>query len=630
MMRVVTVMPLERSVWTDTLTYFSAQEIRPGNIVAIPLRKKILPALVTGVRNASDDKASIKASSVGLRKISRVLHKNLFSAELIKAVEETSRFYATSPGNVLASLTPIPLLKKLSAMEPFRPAARKTSRAVTQISQTDDESRFTEYRSLVRESFRHKESLLVLVPTIQDAENAYALLSKGIDAYTLVLHSDRGTKQLSGAFTKLHNNEHPLLIIATPGFLGLLLDYVGTVIVERENSPAYKHIVRPYVDFRFLVSAYARNAKIRLILGDVLLSTETMNAYRTHIYDEVTPPQWRLAGKTKAELVDMRAYKPNLRGKVKIISDRLSALIQETRQASERIFIFAARKGLSPATLCGDCGSILHCPACSHPVVLHKIAGHKRLYLCHRCGTTMDPATRCKTCTSWKLVTLGIGSELVEEELSAAFPNLPIMRFDRESVKDRRQALALVEKFYEKSPCILIGTEIAIPYLKKPVSTVAVASIDELFLIPDYRIHERIAYLLYKLRGIAEHNFLLQTRSADNPVVRLILEGNASSLLEQELAIRKTLLYPPFSVPIKITWFGKPQVLKKEMEGLAAKLLPHVLNIFPVLEKYPKGRVGLSGIVKMPIEKWPDDAILEILKNLPPSVQVNVDPVSFS
>jgi primosomal protein N' len=205
-----------------------------------------------------------------------------------------------------------------------------------------------------------------------------------------------------------------------------------------------------------------------------------------------------------------------------------------------------------------------------------------------------------------------------------------VLRLDRESTKERKQALRTVETFYNSPGSVLVGTELALPFLTKPLHTVAVASLDELFSIPDFRIHERVLYLLYKLRSIADDTFLLQTRTPDSPALQAVFEGNVHTFIENELEMRKVLHFPPFSIPIKITCYGKPDALGSAMQELALKLKPSVFDIFPALEKHPKGKVGLSGVIKIPVSAWPDERILNILRALPRSVEINVDPVSFS
>ena len=87
-MNVVTVIPLERGVWTETLTYFSSRDIAIGAIVAVPLRLKTIPALVVKIANVAGEKALIRSSRIGMRKVLKVLCASVVTNTLLKRSEE--------------------------------------------------------------------------------------------------------------------------------------------------------------------------------------------------------------------------------------------------------------------------------------------------------------------------------------------------------------------------------------------------------------------------------------------------------------------------------------------------------------------------------------------------------------
>lgn len=625
-MQIITVVPITRSAHSDVLTYFSSLAISVGDVVSVPLRKKNVEAVVVHTQDAAQEKAAIKTSKIGLRKVSRVLsHKPLGEIHMA-AAQETARYFGASVGAVLGSIVPSVIWKQVS----FRaPLLRPSSIPEVSIVLADDEERMIQYRSLVREAFRRNESVVLVTATIQDAETAARSLSKGIETYTEVLHSAKRPRILKGTVARIYAEKHPMLVITTPGFISILPAKLSTIILERENSSSYKQSQRPFIDYRYFIRTFASRAQLRLILGDTLLSSETLHDYENGRYEELVVPKWRMAAKASASMVDMREYKPNLQGKLRVISDNLEHLIRESKSGSDHLFIFAGRKGLAPNTICGDCGALLVCDRCANPLVLHKTADNKRFYLCHRCGDRKEASTRCKTCTSWRLFAFGIGTEIIEEAITTPPRGLVVFRLDSESAKNRKHAARIVEQFYQSPGSVLVGTELALPYLDKPIGVVAVASIDELFSVPDFRINERVMHLLLKLRQLAERKFLIQTRAPEHEIIQDALEGNVSGFYRHELEIRKALLYPPFSVLVKITYLGNPQKIRDEMKKLASKL-PFELYTFPVFIRKGRGKSGLSGLLKIPKEKWPDETVLNALRVLPPSVEIQVEPESFS
>ena len=616
-MKLVSVLPLDKTVRAETLTYFSALEVAEGDLVAIPFRKKILHALVTSVQDARAEKASIKSSKIGLRKISRIIRHHPFPDALIVAARRTAEFYATDTGSVLSAVIPTGIYKSGMTQDPIRPRANNE----TLVIQTDDEDRYTQYRTLVREAFHRNESILILVPTIQDAQTTHAAISKGIETYALVLHSDISSRELSKELKKIQEENHPLLVISTPGFFAGMPPRTSILIIEQEHATAYKQMMRPFIDFRFFAEQFAREAKITLVRADALLSVETIQQLEAETYHELIPLKWRSASKASSKLVDMAAYKPNLRGHIRSISAELEALVAHTRSTSDHLFIFAGRKGLAPLTICGDCGTLLTCDRCKSPLILHK-AGTNRKYICRRCGKEKDAHVRCTHCTSWKLVPLGIGTELIEEELQKLFPKLSLFRVDHQTVTRRKQVRELVHSFYETPGSVLVGTEFAIPYLDKPIGNVAVASIDELFSIPDFRIHERIIYRLLTLRSLAERIFLIQTRHKEHPLISAVLGGNISSFYQEELSMRKALSYPPFSVLIKLTVLKQKRA---DLDALIQAIAPYECELFP-MSIVRKGKIFTSGIVKIPRKNWPDQRMQQILRAAPLSIEIAIDP----
>lgn len=626
-MHLVTVTPFGRGARKESLTYFSGRELSSGDLVLVPLRAKTVPALVIDCRSVADEKTSVKASRIRFKKVLRILARHPFSPPQLTAAQETADFYAASLGAVIDAITPVGLLKKLPDGQGVPVGGLKQEPLLVQA---DDEGRFTQYKSLVREEFRKDASVFVLVPTIQDAEAVWQALSKGISDFSVLLHSGKRAHDIERARRIIDDSKHPLVVVGTPGFLCLVPHNAGTLILERENSMSYKQRARPFLDFRYFARSFAAAAGMRLVSGDILLSCESINEYYEGRSFELIPLQWRISAPARRQVVDMRRHLPSERGASPASSDELWRVLSE-RASDERTFVFVGRKGLAPTSVCGDCGSVLLCDACQVPLVLHRGADSHRWYLCRRCGSRIEAEVRCRTCGSWKLYTVGIGTERVEEELLSRLPAETVFRLESGTVKDSRAARRLVDRFYATPKGVLVGTEFALPYLNAPVSSCIVASIDELFSVPDFRMYERLMYLLMRLDALATNRFLVQTRQPEHPIIAAFVGGVLSAFSRGELALRRKLLYPPFSVPVKVTAAGNVSSLPAYLERIASLLAPYPFTVFPVFGKrgVGRGKTMLSGILRVPREKWPDQKALDALRALPLSDEVDVDPESF-
>src|SRR3989344_1413159 len=106
----------------------------------------------------------------------------------------------------------------------------------------------------------------------------------------------------------------------------------------------------------------------------------------------------------------------------------------------------------------------------------------------------------------------------IGEELKKLRPEAKLFRFDGDTIKSRKEAEEIRRSFSEKPGSIMIATEIFVNFFRNPVPHIAVAAIDGLFSMPDYRMHERVLNFLIRLRALAQKSFILQTRLSEHPV----------------------------------------------------------------------------------------------------------------
>jgi len=174
---------------------------------------------------------------------------------------------------------------------------------------------------------------------------------------------------------------------------------------------------------------------------------------------------------------------------------------------------------------------------------------------------------------------------------------------------------------------VLIGTDMALLYLSDIVEHIAVVSLDSLFSVPDYRIAERIMTTLTTMRLSASKSFAVQTRHADQPVLRYGVNGNLIDFYRDEIEMRKQLFYPPYSVLIKITRRGKQHTVERDMRALAAQLEGENVSLYP---SAPKGNsFVMNALLRISRDQWVDDELLEWLRALPPQFIVDVDPAQI-
>ncbi len=673
-MFILTVFPITKGAFKERLSYWSSREISPGSLIQVPFRSGSVLALVESISDASVAKTDIKNASFVTRKLEHTTAYTIVHPECIKAAEKTAYYYAAPLGTVIKALIPETILAEATLRDPAdedeqEGAAEKESpskqpqdarlesdadsdeplveeedadetdaadeideqdfRPEVLAYQSNTEDRYSTYKGIVREEFARKKSVLLVVPTTTHADILKETLKKGIDDYVIVLHSGLSKKNQKEQWDKALDSDHQVVIVTTPMFMSVPRHDISTIIIDRESSRSYINSYAPYIDFRTYIEYYARELRARLILSDTLLRVETLHRREKGELHDLFPLTFRMEKLPQTIIVNMAEPERRSPQGFQVLSEELISMIEYAQKKHERMFIFAARRGVSPQALCSDCGTTVLCEFCSAPVVLHNSKNEgNRYFLCHHCGHKRSANEACKKCTSWKLMTLGIGIDTVYDQIKKKFPDIKLFKIDKDSVKTDKQAKEIIKQYESTPEGILLGTETALTFLPQ-VPHVAVASMDSLFSLPDFRVNERIVHILLRLIYRSSTYFLIQTRNAEVPLLKQVTAGTLADFYRDEIAVRRQINYPPFSVHIKIT-------IETDRESAAAEMekLQHILEqwnpmIFPAFIPTVRGKAVLHMLISVPPEQWPDQNLRDTLVALPREFVVKVNPESL-
>ena len=637
-MYLIHVIPISRGITKDRLSYFSKKDIPKGAVVSVPIRNRLTPAIVEFTEDVKDVKTKLRQSPFPIKKIEEVKTTQIFSPEFMSAVLDAADYTAGTAGAVINTLVPKAILNDPKVVQEKVHKSNKnesTKKEVTYehlVLQTDKDERYSTYRSLIREAFARKQSVFICMPTLHDVEQFVSKSEKGIGTYMFEFHSGLTKKQILERWNKAIKEEHPVAIVGTGSFLSIPRSDIKTIILERESSGVYKSQVRPYVDVRVFADFLARRIGARIVYADSFLRIETLYHYYEGFSAELAPPRFRPLSPAEHSIIDMKNYKPTVKGRYEIISHELARLVEDTKRDAAHMFIFSARRGLSPATVCSDCGATVASSHSDAPMVLHKTS-KGNIFYCHQNGEVRSANERCRVCGGWKLVALGAGIQLVEEQLKERFPEHTFFRIDSDVTNTYKKARTVVKEWLNTPGSVLIGTEMALSHIEDPIEHIAIASIDSLLSIPDFKIETKIFSILLTLRSLAQQSFLLQTR---NPEQQVLLDATGGNLLEfyrREVKIRKELEYPPFSLFIKLTVSGTKNAVSKEMDALENLFKDYDLRIFSAFIPAGYGKQTSHALIKIKPDIWPRSKsaqdLLEKLRSLPPQILVKVDPESL-
>lgn len=641
-MKIVNVIPLKKGVLKDDLTYFTSKKIENGSIAVISLRNKKTLGLVVSTEDVSGAKINIKDMGFNLKKIIEVKEKSVFLKEYLDSAILMSRYFASGKSSAIASLIPAVFREEYDKISTNLTLALPLSRgglgevkAEKLLLQEPLTNRISIYKTLIRENFAMNKSVFVVLPTETDIETFAEHLSKGIEQFTFVVSGGLSSKKMIEKFRQITTTSHTVLILGTAPFLSIPRPDLGVIITEHASSPGYKMLARPHFDLRVFAEVFAAKINARFILADSLLGFETIAKEAGKdggVYFPMHPLAFRIGFSGEIEIENPKKLANDAAAKFKIFTEKSIREIKNAIAGGKSVFIFALRKGLATQTVCRDCGEVVSCDKCQAPMILRK----SRVFVCNRCGEEKDGETACANCHSWNMMPLGIGTDTVTAELGLALPQVKIFKLDKESAKTKKAAEKIIREFEDNPGSIMVGTEMAIFYLKKKVALSIIASFETLWSIPNYKMSEKILQLAISILSATEEKFIIQTKNSEDPAILAIASRNLLSFVRSELEDRKSMGYPPFKRFIKIKHLGNKAETLKAKQLLAGVFKDYSPLIFSGFIERLKGKYVINALIKLDPENWSlpelslnssiDENLLAKLLALPPAFEISVDP----
>lgn len=629
-MYVVSVVPITRGAFKDHLSFFSKHPLSPGLVVTVPLRGKDTPALVVASSDAREEKFALRESPYALKKMSAASAKRVFPESTVRAFTEIARRHALPLGSVLAFYTPRAVTSSLAEVHEVENSPPREAVASDILAlQAEREERIRMYRNVARESFARGQSVVVVAPTIIEAETLYDALHRGIEQQVVLLTGAQSAKTLRTMWNRVAGEASPLLVVCTPSLMAVPKSSVGAYIVEHEHARSLRNRERPHLDARVSVEILANASGARLIVADFPLRIETRERLRAGELEELMRLQISSQHRTTVTVIDARRVTapdlPRSKKPFSVFAEQTARATAEELARGGRVFLYANRTGLAPITVCNDCGTPISDPVSKTPMSLHKTESGN-VFMSHYSGAVVSSNISCQSCGSWNLVSLGIGVERVIDEAKKLFPDVPLLALTAERAPTHAKAVKIRDQFFGSAPHILVGTDRALPYLTEPVELSVVVSIDSLLSIPAWRAGEYALDTLFTILDRTERSLFVQTRSPDSPVMQAIRSRNPTEFIRHELDERRTFAYPPFATFVSLSWSGT----ERGVARLASELAPR-FNDYEVVGPLPMRATGKNRflsrlVIRLAQGAWPDTSLIERLKALPNEVAVSIDP----
>ena len=400
------------------------------------------------------------------------------------------------------------------------------------------------YLHAIADCLARGRQALVLVPEIGLTPQLLARFRARLGVPVHATHSGLNDNERARTWMAAWRGE-ARVIVGTRSAVFMPLPDAGLIVVDEEHDGSYKQQdgIRYHARDFALVRAKALNVPV--LLGSATPSLETLHNAGSGRYGYLRLS--RRAGDAHppaVRIIDVRK-RPLDAG----LSAQMRDAIRGALDAGGQALVFKNRRGYAPVLLCHDCGWSAQCPRCDAPMTVH--AQGRRLQ-CHHCGHRKPSPPACPDCASLALQPQGAGTERIEEILAAEFANVPVLRIDRGSTQ-RKDALETLLDGLGSQPGILVGTQMLAKGHDLPnLTLVCVVGIDEGLFSADFRAHEKLAQLLIQVAGRAGRarhpgEVLLQTHHPEHPLLAKLIAGGYLAFAEDELPLRETAGFPPFS-----------------------------------------------------------------------------------
>lgn len=451
------------------------------------------------------------------------------------------------------------------------------------------------YMELMAQAIAKGQQVLYLLPEIALTTQIIERVQKIFGDEVVVYHSKLNSNERVEVWKAvLHGKK---IIVAPRSGIFLPFQQLGLIIVDEEHDASFKQAEpSPRYQGRDVALMMAQIYEANVILGTATPSIESYYNALSGKYHLVEMME-RVLGATlpSIAIADVAKATKNKSLKANVTPQLLQAM-KDTLEEGKQIILFQNRRGYAPKLVCETCGWTQQCTNCDISMTYHM---HSNDLRCHYCGERSKQPTQCPACGSHHMITEGIGTERIEEDIQILLPTAKIQRMDWDTVKSKNAHATILKQFTEGTTNVLIGTQMVTKGLDfDNVGLVGVILADNLFYFPDFRASERAFQLLTQVAGRAGRkattgSVIIQARNASHPTLAEVISGDYRAFYQREIDERKTFLYPPFAKLIQIVLKHKDREMLHKAASLFVQVLPSEYRKYmhgPVVPSIPRLR----------------------------------------
>lgn len=428
------------------------------------------------------------------------------------------------------------------------------------------------YIHLIQKALDDHKQVLYLLPeialTVQMTQRLRRVFGRRLGIY----HSKYSDDERVEIWRKQLSPSPYDVILGARSAVFLPFQRLGLVIIDEEHETSFKQQdPAPRYHARSVAIMLAAKAGAKTLLGTATPSIESYHNAVTGKYALVTLlSRYNDIQLPQIEVVDIADLQRRKMMKGPF-SPRLIAAVRGALEKGEQAILFQNRRGFAPMVECRVCGWVPRCQNCDVSLTLHKTMN---VLTCHYCGYTYTVPSQCPCCESKEVVGRGFGTERIEDDIAAIFPDARIARMDLDTTRSRSAYERIINDFSDHRTDLLIGTQMVSKGLDfDRVSVVGILSADTMLHYPDFRAAEHAFMMMAQVSGRAgrkgrQGTVILQTKMPDDPVIRHVVDYDYEAMYRDVMEERETFCYPPFCHVVNV--FVKH---REEAKAEAAALL---------------------------------------------------------
>ncbi|WP_123054120.1 primosomal protein N' [Clostridium sp. JN-1] len=495
------------------------------------------------------------------------------------------------------------------------------------------------YMHLVSEMIKQNKECIILVPEIALTPQMVERFKGRFGRNISVFHSKLSDGERYDEWLRVKQGKVKVAIGARSAIF-LPFNNLGLIVIDEEHEESYKSDSNPKYNAREIGKMQSELKGCKLVLGSATPSIETY-------YDCINKDVQLITIKNRADgalmpdvkIVDMREELMN--SNKSIFSRKLYQGIEDRLNKKEQIILFLNRRGFSTFVSCRKCGYVFKCRHCDISLTYHS---EQRKLICHYCGASQSIPRICPKCGSKYVKFFGVGTEKVEREIKKLFPSAVTLRMDFDTTRTKNSYEQIYNDFKNGNADILIGTQMVAKGLDfKNVTLVGVIAADVSLNLPDFRSAERTFQLITQVsgragRGEKSGEVIVQTYNPDNYSIVFASNNNYTGFFKEEIKIRKSMGYPPFTDILLINMSSKSEdMLIKNIQNVGVllknkvekhdkiKMLgPCPCQVSKIKELF-RWQIVIKGKINIEFAKEVKSMIYNALKDAASEIRVSID-----